>query len=77
MMTRKYPTLVFVTVYCILLVHFGIIEALSKKNVKSPQESPWNKLASGVKVTSRFIFMPKCGMHKMFSAFYNDQIKNY
>jgi hypothetical protein len=55
MTTRKYPTLVFVTLYCILLVQFGI-EALGKKNVKSPLESSWNKLASGVEVTSRFYF---------------------
>jgi hypothetical protein len=54
-MTWNYRLWVFVTLlYCILLVHVGV-EAFGKKHVKSPQQSSWNKVAGGVKVTSNLI----------------------
>jgi hypothetical protein len=56
-MTKNYPQCVLVTLYCILLLHFNL-EVLGKKNVKSLQETSWDKVASGVKVTS-LLFIPK------------------
>jgi hypothetical protein len=55
-MTWNYHIWVFVTLCVILLVQVGI-EVLGEKNVKtpSPQYSSWNKVATGVKLTSKLL----------------------
>jgi hypothetical protein len=58
-MMRNYPLGVILVLYFILLVHFGIEARAGKKNVKSLQKSPWDKVASGVKVTSWLIISKK------------------
>jgi hypothetical protein len=48
---RYYSLGILLALYFILLVHF-VVQARGKKNLKSIQESSWDKVASGVKVTS-------------------------
>ena len=52
------PLRIFLTLCLIVLVHFGV-EVASGRNIvnKSPRQSSWDKVASGVKVTS-WLFFP-------------------